>query len=184
VWANYNTDDYALQHQDTNDETLILQKEVTQQGPTSDCDNTFIQQELTREDLFVLKRQPLTTSAQLTTEVSADPTLTPRLDLARKKPMTAVNRLKATNACSGNLTPMASYGDMNTPDLKLELKKYGIKPLTKKQAVKKLVEIYEYTHKSKLKRSASCMGFDTPEPVGKKSTLRRVESSQCLEGRC
>jgi len=148
VWANYNTDDYALQHQDTNDETLILQKEVTQQGPTIDCDNTFIQQELTREDLFVLKRQPLTTSAQLTTEVPADPTLTPRLDLARKKPMTAVNRLKATNA-SGNLTPMASYGDMNTPDLKLELKKYGIKPLTKKQAVKKLVE--EYTEKSGIK---------------------------------
>jgi hypothetical protein len=44
---------------------------------------------------------------------------------------------------------------MDTPNIKNELKRYGIKPLTKKQAVKKLVEIYEFTHRDKLKRSVS-----------------------------
>ena len=59
------------------------------------------------------------------------------------------------------ITPMPSYVSMNTPNLRDELKRFGIKALPKKQAVKKLVEIYEFTHKNKLKRSASCMDFKT-----------------------
>ena len=38
---------------------------------------------------------------------------------------------------------MPEYTEMDTPNLKGELKRFGIKPLSKKQAVKKLVEIYE-----------------------------------------
>jgi len=59
------------------------------------------------------------------------------------------------------ITPMPSYVSMNTPNLRDELKRFGIKALPKKQAVKKLVEIYEFTHRNKLKRSASCMDFKT-----------------------
>lgn len=55
------------------------------------------------------------------------------------------------------LTPMPGYLNMNTPNLKDELKKFGVKALPRKQAIKKLVEIYEYTHRSKLtRRSKSC----------------------------
>ncbi len=55
------------------------------------------------------------------------------------------------------LTPMPSFVSMDTPNLKDELKRFGIKALPRKQAVRKLVEIYEYTHKNKLMRkSKSC----------------------------
>ena len=54
------------------------------------------------------------------------------------------------------LTPMPSYFAMDTPKLRDSLKQFGVKPLPKKQAVKKLVEIYEFTHKYKLQRSQSC----------------------------
>ena len=48
------------------------------------------------------------------------------------------------------ITPMPNYQGMNTPNLKVELKKYGIKALPKRQAILKLTEIYEYTHRHKL----------------------------------
>ncbi len=176
VWSNFNGDDYVLQHpqEDLDNETLKFKNEDPE------------------KDLLVLKRKTLISeevSAVAAREIQCDPTVTPKIDTARIKPKTAVQRLKNTDPQTGDLTPMAQYGDMNTPDLKFELKKYGIKPLTKKQAVKKLVEIYQYTHKSKLKRSASCMGFNTPKVgqndavvINQKKGLRRVESSMCIEG--
>lgn len=48
------------------------------------------------------------------------------------------------------ITPMPNYQGMDTPNLKNELKKYGIKALPKRQAILKLVEIYQYTHRHKL----------------------------------
>jgi hypothetical protein len=62
---------------------------------------------------------------------------------------------------------MPKYDQMNTPDLKDELKKFGIKPLSKKQAVKKLFEIFEFTNKdkvknkSKMRRSQSFSSFNS-----------------------
>ena len=63
------------------------------------------------------------------------------------------NSIATTNS---PLTPMPNYVTMNTPNLKDELKRYGVKALPRKQAVRKLVEIYEYTHKDKLRRTKSC----------------------------
>jgi hypothetical protein len=63
------------------------------------------------------------------------------------------------------VTPMPDYTHMNTPTLRGELKRFGVKPLSKRQAVRKLVEIYEYTHRKKLDskfpRSMSCMQLST-----------------------
>ncbi|XP_046696346.1 LOW QUALITY PROTEIN: structure-specific endonuclease subunit SLX4 [Silurus meridionalis] len=44
------------------------------------------------------------------------------------------------------ITPMPSFSDMNTPELKNRLNSYGVRPLPKKQMVLKLKEIHQYTH--------------------------------------
>ncbi|XDV22163.1 hypothetical protein PO909_027120 [Leuciscus waleckii] len=44
------------------------------------------------------------------------------------------------------ITPMPGYSDMDTPDLKNKLNRFGVRPLPKKQMVLKLKEIHQYTH--------------------------------------
>ncbi|XP_060767335.1 structure-specific endonuclease subunit SLX4 isoform X2 [Neoarius graeffei] len=44
------------------------------------------------------------------------------------------------------ITPMPSFSDMDTPELKNKLNRYGVRPLPKKQMVLKLKEIHQYTH--------------------------------------
>ena len=44
------------------------------------------------------------------------------------------------------ITPMPSYSDMNTPGLKGECSKYGVRALPKRKMIAKLREIYDYTH--------------------------------------
>ncbi|XP_071786610.1 uncharacterized protein [Asterias amurensis] len=44
------------------------------------------------------------------------------------------------------ITPMPPFDDMNTPLLKNELKRFGVKPLPKKKARLKLKEMYNHTH--------------------------------------
>ncbi|KAM9305472.1 structure-specific endonuclease subunit SLX4 [Gastrophryne carolinensis] len=44
------------------------------------------------------------------------------------------------------ITPLPEYSDMDTPVLKKELNKFGVRALPKKQMVLKLKEIYRYTH--------------------------------------
>ncbi|XP_068100317.1 structure-specific endonuclease subunit SLX4 isoform X2 [Hyperolius riggenbachi] len=44
------------------------------------------------------------------------------------------------------ITPQPGYSDMDTPVLKKELNKFGVRGLPKKQMVLKLKEIYHYTH--------------------------------------
>jgi hypothetical protein len=57
-----------------------------------------------------------------------------------------------------NLT-MPDYKNMDSPIIKDSLKKYGLKVLPKKLAIKKLTEIYEYTHRNSLQRSFSSTNF-------------------------
>jgi hypothetical protein len=71
---------------------------------------------------------------------------------------------------------MPNYVSMGTPDLKSELKKFGIKPLSKKQAVKKLTEIFEYTSRKafsegKMPRSQSCVNFGAEKPPVKETAV-------------
>ncbi|KAF5897896.1 structure-specific endonuclease subunit SLX4, partial [Clarias magur] len=44
------------------------------------------------------------------------------------------------------ITPMPTFSDMDTPELKNRLNRYGVRPLPKKQMVLKLKEIHQYTH--------------------------------------
>uniref|UniRef100_UPI0037E7A984 structure-specific endonuclease subunit SLX4 n=1 Tax=Semicossyphus pulcher TaxID=241346 RepID=UPI0037E7A984 len=44
------------------------------------------------------------------------------------------------------ITPMPHYSDMDTPDLKNKLNRFGVRPLPKRQMVLKLKEIHQYTH--------------------------------------
>ncbi|KAG7266942.1 LOW QUALITY PROTEIN: hypothetical protein CRUP_019860 [Coryphaenoides rupestris] len=44
------------------------------------------------------------------------------------------------------ITPMPSYSDMDTPDLKNKLNRFGVRPLPKRQMILKLREIHQYTH--------------------------------------
>uniref|UniRef100_A0A3B3ZQ07 Structure-specific endonuclease subunit SLX4 n=1 Tax=Periophthalmus magnuspinnatus TaxID=409849 RepID=A0A3B3ZQ07_9GOBI len=44
------------------------------------------------------------------------------------------------------ITPMPHYSDMETPELKNKLNKFGVRPLPKRQMVLKLKEIHQYTH--------------------------------------
>ncbi|XP_073700428.1 structure-specific endonuclease subunit SLX4 [Garra rufa] len=44
------------------------------------------------------------------------------------------------------ITPMPGFSDMDTPELKNRLNRFGVRPLPKKQMVLKLKEIHQYTH--------------------------------------
>ncbi|KAK0142007.1 Structure-specific endonuclease subunit SLX4 [Merluccius polli] len=44
------------------------------------------------------------------------------------------------------ITPMPSYSDMDTPELKNKLNRFGVRPLPKRQMILKLREIHQYTH--------------------------------------
>ena len=90
------------------------------------------------------------------------PIFTRKPEKPRNKNLTKVSNQESAVDSQLNmsaLTPMPNYTSMDTPNLKENLKQYGIKPLSKNQAVKKLVEIYEFTHKHKLQRSQSCVGL-------------------------
>ncbi|NXU57346.1 SLX4 endonuclease, partial [Turnix velox] len=45
------------------------------------------------------------------------------------------------------MTPMPAYSIMETPQLKKELRRYGVRALPKRQMVLKLKEIFQYTHR-------------------------------------
>jgi hypothetical protein len=109
----------------------------------------------------------------------------PNKNINKKQPSAASALTAASNQL--NLTPMPEYTQMDTPNLKSELKRFGMKPLSKKQAVKKLVEIYEFTHRHKLKRSASCLDLNsaiTSERVStwaSNSTTTNIEVAEAAE---
>ncbi|XP_060028456.1 structure-specific endonuclease subunit SLX4 [Erinaceus europaeus] len=46
------------------------------------------------------------------------------------------------------ITPMPCYSVLETPELKKQLDRYGVRPLPKRQMVLKLKEIFQYTHQT------------------------------------
>ncbi|XP_062845309.1 structure-specific endonuclease subunit SLX4 [Trichomycterus rosablanca] len=84
-------------------------------------------------------------------EVAPAPPLSERLGpapLAKR-----VAQLKTPVACKKKnqaslvpITPMPGFSDMDTPELKNRLNRFGVRPLPKKQMVLKLKEIHQYTH--------------------------------------
>ncbi|XP_056303880.1 structure-specific endonuclease subunit SLX4 isoform X2 [Danio aesculapii] len=59
---------------------------------------------------------------------------------------TPVASRKRNNGPLVPITPMPGFSDMETPELKNRLNRYGVRPLPKKQMVLKLKEIHQYTH--------------------------------------
>ncbi|XP_072527252.1 structure-specific endonuclease subunit SLX4 [Salminus brasiliensis] len=59
---------------------------------------------------------------------------------------TPVARNKKNQVPLVPITPMPGFSDMDTPELKKRLDRYGVRPLPKKQMVLKLKEIHHYTH--------------------------------------
>uniref|UniRef100_A0A8C2TY09 Structure-specific endonuclease subunit SLX4 n=1 Tax=Coturnix japonica TaxID=93934 RepID=A0A8C2TY09_COTJA len=54
---------------------------------------------------------------------------------------------KNNNSPRTPVTPMPAYSMMETPQLKEELKRFGVRALPKRQMVLKLKEIFQYTHR-------------------------------------
>ncbi|XP_030638722.1 structure-specific endonuclease subunit SLX4 [Chanos chanos] len=71
-------------------------------------------------------------------------TVAPAQRVAQLK--TPVARAKKGQAPLVPITPMPGYSDMDTPELKNRLNRFGVRPLPKKQMVLKLKEIHQYTH--------------------------------------
>ncbi|XP_077130714.1 structure-specific endonuclease subunit SLX4 isoform X2 [Ranitomeya variabilis] len=67
------------------------------------------------------------------------------------------------------ITPLPDYSDMDTPILKKELSKFGVRALPKKKMVLKLKEIFRYTHQ--------VMSSESEEDVPSSQPHRRKGSS-------
>ncbi|CAB1344461.1 unnamed protein product [Coregonus sp. 'balchen'] len=77
------------------------------------------------------------------------------------------------------ITPMPSYSDMDTPDLKNKLNRFGVRPLPKRQMILKLKEIHQYTHQvisSESEDEAPSLG--RPRAVGPLPTTTSMEPTR------
>uniref|UniRef100_T1J3G2 BTB domain-containing protein n=1 Tax=Strigamia maritima TaxID=126957 RepID=T1J3G2_STRMM len=63
-----------------------------------------------------------------------------------KKVIRRRKQISSSQPVTSNITPKPNFIDMNTPDIKNQLKKYGIRQLPNKKAIKMLEHIYEGTH--------------------------------------
>lgn len=107
-------------------------------------------------------------------------------DKTCKKNLNKNEKLK--NSQIDTLKILPKVASMDTPELKSELKKFGVKALPKKQAVKKLTEIYEFTsrkqNKNSFTRSQSCMNFKTGS-IGMKNSrsINEINSNKIIENK-
>ncbi|XP_028419466.1 structure-specific endonuclease subunit SLX4-like [Perca flavescens] len=60
-----------------------------------------------------------------------------------KTPTSSHNKRRRTLVA---ITPLPHYSDMDTPELKNKLTRFGVRPLPKRQMILKLKEIHQYTH--------------------------------------
>mgnify|MGYP002803811734 CR=1 FL=1 len=70
-------------------------------------------------------------------------------------------------------TPMLDYSNMATPELKGELRQYGVRPLAKRKMVVKLKEIYNYTH-----RETHSERVSSDEDNGERKSEKKQQSSE------
>ncbi|NWT03827.1 SLX4 endonuclease, partial [Mionectes macconnelli] len=69
------------------------------------------------------------------------------------------------------VTPMPAYSIMETPQLKKELSRFGVRALPKRQMVLKLKEIFQYTHRDEDSDFEDEIPYSQPLP--QKSPARR-----------
>ncbi|XP_019363093.1 PREDICTED: structure-specific endonuclease subunit SLX4 [Gavialis gangeticus] len=74
------------------------------------------------------------------------------------------------------ITPMPEYSIMETPELKKELNRFGVRPLPKHQMVLKLKEIFQYTHQ--VMESDSEDEFSSSQPPLWKATAKHCSPSK------
>ncbi|XP_021267537.1 structure-specific endonuclease subunit SLX4 isoform X3 [Numida meleagris] len=77
------------------------------------------------------------------------------------------------------VTPMPAYSMMETPQLKEELRRFGVRALPKRQMVLKLKEIFQYTHRD----VDSDFEDEVPssQPPQKKSPAKRCRQSKAAQ---
>uniref|UniRef100_A0AAQ4QZH4 Structure-specific endonuclease subunit SLX4 n=1 Tax=Gasterosteus aculeatus aculeatus TaxID=481459 RepID=A0AAQ4QZH4_GASAC len=86
-----------------------------------------------------------------------------------KTPASSRNQRRATLV---PITPLPHYSDMDTPELKNKLNRFGVRPLPKRQMILKLKEIHQYTHQlvsseeEEEAPSASCAALTRPPATG------------------
>ncbi|KAI3352944.1 hypothetical protein L3Q82_019525, partial [Scortum barcoo] len=82
----------------------------------------------------------------------------------RKTPTLLHNKRRRTLV---PITPMPHYSDMDTPELKNKLNRFGVRPLPKRQMILKLKEIHQYTH-----QLVSSDSEDDAPPVGRTAQVK------------
>lgn len=93
--------------------------------------------------------------------------MVPEVQKELKTPVSIVRRREL--APKVPITPLPDYSDLDTPILKKELSKFGVRALPKKKMVLKLKEIFRYTHQ--------VMSSDSEEDVPSSQPQRRKGSS-------
>ncbi|XP_011610823.2 structure-specific endonuclease subunit SLX4 [Takifugu rubripes] len=86
---------------------------------------------------------------------------------------TPVSRQKRRRALVP-ITPMPHYSDMDTPELKNKLNRFGVRPLPKRQMILKLKEIHRYTHQ--------LVGSDSEDEAPPGSCATRMRPSSVAAG--
>ncbi|NXB63960.1 SLX4 endonuclease, partial [Struthidea cinerea] len=79
------------------------------------------------------------------------------------------------------VTPMPAYSIMETPQLKKELSRFGVRALPKRQMVLKLKEIFQYTHRDRDSKDE----IPYSQPLPQKSPAKRPrqpKAGQAAEG--
>ncbi|KAF3844136.1 hypothetical protein F7725_016184 [Dissostichus mawsoni] len=78
----------------------------------------------------------------------------------------------------GTHHPLPHYSDMDTPELKTKLNRFGVRPLPKRQMILKLKEIHQYTHQlvsSEEEEEAAPSAQTKPPPASSASCSQRVQ---------
>ncbi|KAM8778109.1 structure-specific endonuclease subunit SLX4 [Rhynchonycteris naso] len=79
------------------------------------------------------------------------------------------------------ITPMPRYSIMETPVLKKELDRFGVRPLPKRQMVLKLKEIFQYTHQtleSNSEDESQALQVPTEAPCSQTHTAKTSKASK------
>ncbi|KAM7418812.1 hypothetical protein PAMA_016101 [Pampus argenteus] len=76
------------------------------------------------------------------------------------------------------ITPMPHYSDMDTPELKNKLNRFGVRPLPKRKMILKLKEIHQYTH-----QLVSSDSEDEAPSVGHTAQLIKAPSTSSAAAR-
>ncbi|NWW18016.1 SLX4 endonuclease, partial [Falcunculus frontatus] len=80
------------------------------------------------------------------------------------------------------VTPMPAYSIMETPQLKKELSRFGVRALPKRQMVLKLKEIFQYTHRDRDSDFEDEIPYSQPLPQKSPSKSKRPKAGRAQEG--